>query len=94
MDNDVDIPPDLTDRARHYHKRKRARSPGGQGSGLPEPVDLAVDADFDPDMVRAPKRLRRIAVGNASLPTAAVALRSRCREEASRQLRPFQVVGP
>ncbi len=84
MDNDVDMPPNLTDRARLYlHKRKRARSPGGRGSGPPSPVDPAVDAEFDHDMVRAPKGLRRIAVGNASLPTAAVALRSRRRGDAS-----------
>jgi hypothetical protein len=81
MDSDVDIPSDLTcltDRARLYlHKRKRARSPGGRGSGPPDPVDPAVDAEFDPDMVRARKRLRRILVRNASVPTVAVALRSR-----------------
>ena len=47
-------------------KRKRARSP-------------ARDIEFEPehpDMVRAPKRLRRLAVRNASFPTAAVAVRS------------------
>jgi hypothetical protein len=83
MDNDVDMPPDLTDRARLYHKRKRARSLGGLGSGPPEPVDPAVDAEFDPDMVRPPKGLRHIAMGNASLLTAAVALRSLRRGDAS-----------
>jgi hypothetical protein len=57
--------------------RKRDRSPGGGGSGTPEPVDPAVDAEFNPDMVRAPKRLRRTSVRNASLPTAPVALCSR-----------------
>jgi len=65
------------------HKRKRARSPGARGSGPPSPVDPAVNAEFDPDMVRPPKRLRRIAVGNASPPTAAVALRSQRRGDAS-----------
>jgi len=38
-------------------------------------------------MVRAPKRLRRIAVRNASLPTAAVALRSRRAERLARRKR-------
>jgi hypothetical protein len=38
-------------------------------------------------MVRAPKRLRRIAVRNASLPTAAVALRSWRAERLGRQKR-------
>jgi hypothetical protein len=67
MDNDVDIPPGLTDRAATYlYKCKRARSPGGRGSGPPSAIDPTVDAEFDPDMVR-----------NASLPTVAVALRSR-----------------
>jgi hypothetical protein len=74
MDNDVDIPPDLTDRVR-LRKCKRSRSPGGRGSAPQSPVDPAVDAEFDPDMVRAPKQLHRIAVRNALLPTAAVALR-------------------
>ncbi len=91
MSNDVDIPPDLTwpDRpsATFLRKRKRARSPGARGSGPPEPVDPAVDAESDPDMVRAPKRLRRIAVRNASLPTAAVALRSRRAERLARRKR-------
>ena len=50
-----------------------------RGSGLrpPSPVDPAVDAEFNPNMVRVPKRLRRIAVNNASLPTAAATLRRR-----------------
>jgi len=38
-------------------------------------------------MARAPKRLRRIAVRNASLPTAAVALRSRPAERLERRKR-------
>ena len=49
-------------------KRKRARSPARDIEFEPEP---------DLDMVRAPKRLRRLAVRNASFPTAAVAVRSR-----------------
>ena len=69
------------------HKRKRARSPGARGSGPPSPVDPAVDAESDPDMVRAPKRLRPIAVRNASLPTAAVALRSQRAERLAQRKR-------
>jgi hypothetical protein len=59
------------------------RAVGAQASGPLSPVDPAVDAEFDPDMVRAPKRLRRIAVRNASLLTAAVALCSRRQGNAS-----------
>jgi hypothetical protein len=40
---------------------------------------------LDPDMVRAPKRLRRLAVRNASFPTAAVAVRSRRKERLARR---------
>src|SRR5216684_2201265 len=68
-------------------KHKRARSPGSRGSGPPSPVDPALNAEFNPDMVRAPKRLRRTSVRNISLPTAAVALRSRRAERLWRQKR-------
>ena len=68
-------------------KRKRARSPGARGSEPPSPADPAVDAELNPDMVHPPKRLRRIAVRNASLPTAAVALRSRRVERLARRKR-------
>ena len=76
MDNDVNIPRQST---AYLHKHKRARSPGARSSGPREPADSAawVDAEFDPAMVRTPKRLCRIAVHNALLPTATVALRSR-----------------
>jgi hypothetical protein len=53
----------------------------------PGPVDPAVDGEFDPDMVRAPKRLRHIAVRDASLPTAAVASRSRRAERLAQRKR-------
>jgi hypothetical protein len=73
----------------YLRKRKRARSPGARSSGPREPADSAawVDAEFDTAMVCAPKRLRRIAVRNASLPTAAVALRSRRAERLGRRKR-------
>ncbi len=73
----------------YLRKRKRARSPGARGSGPREPADSAawVDAEFDPAMACAPKRLRRIAVRNASLPTAAVALCSRRVERLRRRKR-------
>jgi hypothetical protein len=68
----------------HRRKRKRARSPDittGRTSG---PSDLEDGYGFDPEMMRVPKRLRRIAVRSASLPTAAVAVRTR---RAERQVR-------
>jgi hypothetical protein len=80
MDNDVDIP---RQSMAYLRKHKRARSPGARSSGPQEPTDSAawVDAEFDPAMVRTPKRLRRIAVHNALLPTATVAL---CSQPAER----------
>jgi hypothetical protein len=73
----------------YLRERKRARSPGARSSGPREHADSAarVDAEFDTAMVHAPKRLRLIAVRNASLPTAAVALRSRCAERLGRRRR-------
>jgi hypothetical protein len=73
----------------YLRKRKRARSPGAQNSGPREPADSAarVNAEFDPAMVRAPKWLHLIAVRNASLPTTAVALRSRRAERLGRRKR-------
>ena len=70
-------------------KRKRARSPSAPGSGPSDPAGPGVDADaeFNSDMSRAPKRLRRIAVRSASLPTAAIALRSRRAERLARRKR-------
>ncbi len=65
-------------------KRKRARSPDTTGTG---PADLE-ETEFDIiGMTRVPKRLRRIAVRSASLPTAAVAVRSRRAERQARRKR-------
>jgi len=68
-------------------KRKRARSPSAPGSGPSDHAGPGVDAEFDSDVSRAPKRLRPIAVRTASLPTAAVALRSRRGERLARRKR-------
>lgn len=79
----------------HNKKRKRARSLSGaaQGSsgsflGLAPAEPAAVEIESDPDVVgRAPKRLRRSAVRSASLPIAAVAVRSRRSERLARRKR-------
>ncbi|KAI0288760.1 P-loop containing nucleoside triphosphate hydrolase protein [Russula brevipes] len=65
-------------------KRKRARSPGAHSSEQPV---AEMEYHSDADVVRAPKRLRRIAVRSASLPTAAVAVRSRRTERLARRKR-------
>ena len=70
------------DRLSASRKRKRARSPARGTEFEPEPEP---EPDLDPDMVRAPKRLRRLAVRNASFPTAAVAVRSRRAERLARR---------
>jgi hypothetical protein len=82
MDNDIDISPELTDRAR----QTQTGSLAGQ-SGLRASVDPALDAESNPDMVRAPKRLCRTSVRNVLLPTAAITLRSRRAERLWRQKR-------
>ncbi|KAI0294117.1 P-loop containing nucleoside triphosphate hydrolase protein [Multifurca ochricompacta] len=64
-------------------KRPRARSHSPTlDSGGDE-----LEFELDPDMVRAPKRLRRLAVRRASLPTAAVAVRSRRAERVAHRKR-------
>jgi hypothetical protein len=70
------VPPDRLSTTSHLCKRKRARSPARE---------IELEPDVDPDMVRAPKRLRRLAVRNASFPTAAVAVRSRRAERLARR---------
>jgi len=59
--------------------RKRAHSPP---AGLEDG-----DGDRDDAAFRAPKRLRRLAVRSASLPTAAIAVRSRRAERVARRRR-------
>jgi hypothetical protein len=61
--------------------------PRGGGLGTLEPVDPIVNAEFNPDMVRTPKQLRRTFVHNASLPTAPVTLCSQHVEWLRRQNR-------
>jgi hypothetical protein len=74
--------PDTTNYCKNRRKRKRAHSQDTTG-----PADLEeTEFDFD-DMRRVPKRLRRIAVRSASLPTAAVAVRSRRAERQARRKR-------
>ena len=65
------------------YRRKRKRAPSSDPTG---PADLE-ETEFDFDMRRVPKRLRRIAVRSASLPTAAVAVRSRRAERQARRKR-------
>jgi len=67
-------------------KRKRAHSLDITGTGTSGPADLE-ETEFDTEMRRVPKRLRRIAVRSASLPTAAVAVRSRRAERQARRKR-------
>jgi hypothetical protein len=77
----LDHVPDITNNRR---KRKRAHSPDTTGtSGLAD----REETEFDTEMRRVPKRLRRIAVRSASLPTAAVAVRSRRAERLARRKR-------
>ena len=62
MDNDVDLPPDLTDRARLTSANTNANANelarrALRCEGPPEPTDPAVDTELDPDMMRSPKRL-------------------------------------
>ena len=54
---------------------------------LTDPEGLGVETEFDPDTMRVPKRLRRIAVRTASLPVAAIAVRSRRAERQARRKR-------
>jgi hypothetical protein len=82
------------DDSQNLRKRKRARSPDAAqnsewSSGLPELGVSDADYEFDdPDRSsRVPKRVRRIAVRSASLPTAAVALRSRRAERLAKRKR-------
>ena len=63
--------------------RKRARSPLAELEG----ADGDGDGDGDDVAFRAPKRLRRLAVRSASLPTAAIAVRSRRAERLARRRR-------
>jgi hypothetical protein len=75
----LDHVPDTTDNER---KRKRAHSPDTTGTS--GPADLE-ETEFDTDeMTQVPKRLRRIAGRSASLPTTAVAVRSRRAERQAR----------
>ena len=78
----------VVSRPRHItnnrRKRKRAHSPFSTGTtGL---VGLE-ETEFNTDLTRVPKRLRRIAVRSASLPTAAVAVRNRRAERQARRKR-------
>jgi len=78
----LDHVPDITNNRR---KRKRALPLDTTGtSGL---ADLEEATEFDAEMMRVPKRLRRVAVRSASLPTAAVAVRSRRAERQARRKR-------
>jgi len=72
----LDHIPDITTNNRCKCKRKRAHSPDTTGTGTSGLADLE-ETEFDTEMRRVPKRLRLIAVRSASLPTAAVAVRSR-----------------
>jgi hypothetical protein len=64
-------------------KRKRAHSLAR---------DMEMEPDPDTDMVRAPKRLRRLAVRSASFPTAAIAVQSRRAERRARRKSERQVL--
>jgi len=80
----LDHVPDITTNNRR--KRKRAHSPDTSGTGTSGLADLE-ETGFDTEMRRVPKRLRLIAVRSASLPTAAVAVRSRRAERQARRKR-------
>ncbi|KAI9457235.1 P-loop containing nucleoside triphosphate hydrolase protein [Lactarius psammicola] len=75
IDDDDDAPP------RRLNSRKRAHSPAGLSDG----GDYG--GDHPDPAFRAPKRLRRLAVRSASLPTAAIAVRSRRAERQARRKR-------
>ncbi|KAH9979529.1 P-loop containing nucleoside triphosphate hydrolase protein [Lactifluus volemus] len=77
-DGSMVIDEDPLNTASSLRKRKRARSPTRE-------METEPNLGLDPDMVRAPKRLRRLAVRNASFPTAAVAVRSRRKERLARR---------
>jgi hypothetical protein len=75
-------------RAQSYRERRAVRC---SRYSFPSPEGHLtlhwVDTEFDSAMAHAPKRLRCIVVRNASLPTAAVALRSRRLERLGRRKR-------
>jgi hypothetical protein len=89
MDNDVDIPPDLTDRTQRTFANANGlpcQTLGAQGLGSPQIPRPGTTPSLTL-LWCAPKRLHLIAMRNASLPTAAVALRSRRTEWLGRRKR-------